>query len=73
MHALTLLITSLLVFALDYRFYAKFIITGNYLPKHSFQGNLNVALCSVMIVLVVIIFLESLKKIYLLRRQLFTG
>jgi len=27
MHALTLLITSLLVFALAYRFYAKFIIT----------------------------------------------
>ena len=27
MHALTLLITSLLVFVLAYRFYAKFIIT----------------------------------------------
>lgn len=45
-------------------------ITGNYLPKHTFQGNLNAALSAVMIILVVIIFLESLRKMYLLRRQL---
>ncbi len=41
-------------------------ITGNYLPKHSFQGNLNAGLSAVMIILVVIIFFESLKRIYLL-------
>ncbi|MDD5166007.1 MAG: carbon starvation protein A [Candidatus Omnitrophica bacterium] len=38
-------------------------ITGNYLPKHSFQGNLNASLCAIMIVLVIIIFIESLRKI----------
>jgi carbon starvation protein len=46
-------------------------VTGNYLPKHTFQGNLNASLSIVMIALVVIIFLESLKKIYRMRRQLF--
>jgi len=44
-------------------------ITGNYLPKHNFQGNLNASLSAIMITLVVIIFFESLRKIYLLRRQ----
>lgn len=39
-------------------------ITGNYLPKHTFQGNLNAALSGVMIGLVVIIFFESMKKTY---------
>ncbi|MDD2928001.1 MAG: carbon starvation CstA family protein, partial [Candidatus Omnitrophica bacterium] len=43
-------------------------ITGNYLPKHDFQGNLNAGLSAVMIILVVVIFLESLKSIYLLRK-----
>lgn len=37
-------------------------ITGNYLPKHTFQGNLNAALSGIMIGLVVIIFFESMKK-----------
>jgi len=46
-------------------------ITGNYLPKHNFQGNLNAALSAVMITLVVVIFFESLKKIYLLLRLLY--
>jgi|GEM_PF-3645351 len=32
------------------------------LEKHTFQGNLNAALCTVMLVLVLIIFLESLRK-----------
>ncbi len=45
-------------------------ITTNYLPKHTFQGNLNAALSVVMIVLVVIIYAESLKKIYRLRAEL---
>ena len=40
-------------------------ITDNYLPKHTFQGNLNAALSAVMIILVVIIIIESLKKIRL--------
>jgi len=41
-------------------------ITGNYLPKHNLQGNLNAGLCGVMISLVVIVFLESLRSIFLL-------
>ncbi|MCX5700142.1 MAG: carbon starvation protein A [Candidatus Omnitrophica bacterium] len=45
-------------------------ITGNYLLKHNFQGNLNASLSIVMIVLVIIIFIESLKKIYSLRYKL---
>lgn len=47
-------------------------ITDNYLPKHTFQGNLNSGLSIIMILLVVIIFVESLRKIYLMRHQLFT-
>jgi len=46
-------------------------ITGNYLPKHTFQGNLNAALSLIMIALIVIIFFESLKKIYSLRGRIF--
>jgi carbon starvation protein len=41
-------------------------ITGNYLPKHNLQGNLNAGLCAVMIFLVVIVFFESLRSIFLL-------
>ncbi len=37
-------------------------ITDNYLPKHTFQGNLNAVLTGVMILLVIIIFVESLQK-----------
>ncbi|MDD5197111.1 MAG: carbon starvation protein A [Candidatus Omnitrophica bacterium] len=43
-------------------------ITGNYLPKHDFQGNLNAGLSAVMIVLVIIIFFESLRSMYYLRK-----
>jgi carbon starvation protein len=43
-------------------------ITDNYLPKHTFQGNLNAALSIIMISLVVVIFAESLKKIHKLHR-----
>lgn len=39
-------------------------ITDNYLPKHTLQGNMNAGLSIIMIALVVIIFFESLKKIY---------
>lgn len=46
-------------------------ITDNYLPKHTFQGNLNAILSAIMIFLVVIIFIESLKKIYKTRHHHF--
>jgi carbon starvation protein len=42
-------------------------ITGNYLPKHTAQGNMNAALSAVMIALVVAIFAESLRKIHAVR------
>jgi carbon starvation protein len=44
-------------------------ITGNYLPKHNFQGNLNAGLSAVMIILVIIIFFESLRRMYALRQR----
>ena len=37
-------------------------IKNNYLPKHTFQGNLNAVLSIIMLALVVIIFFESLRK-----------
>jgi carbon starvation protein len=37
-------------------------ITDNYLPKHNFQGNLDAVLTAVMLVLVVVIYFESLRK-----------
>jgi carbon starvation protein len=37
-------------------------IVNNYLPKHNFQGNLNVVLSVVMLGLVLIIFFESIRK-----------
>jgi carbon starvation protein len=37
-------------------------IVSNYLPKHSFQGNLNAALSVIMLVLVIVIFFESLRR-----------
>lgn len=46
-------------------------VTSNYLPKHTFQGNLNAGLSIIMIVLVVVIFAQSLWKIYQMRRGLF--
>ena len=48
-------------------------ITQNYLPKRTFQGNLNAALSVIMIILVVIIYFESLRKIYAIRRELSSG
>ena len=39
-------------------------ILNNYLPKHTFQGNLSAALSIVMLVLVIIIFFETLRKIW---------
>ncbi|MBF0494082.1 MAG: carbon starvation protein A [Candidatus Omnitrophica bacterium] len=37
-------------------------ITNNYLPKHTTQGNLNAGLSIVMLLLVTVIFYESMKK-----------
>jgi carbon starvation protein len=37
-------------------------VKDNYLPKHTFQGNLNAALSVVMIILVCAIFFESVRK-----------
>jgi carbon starvation protein len=37
-------------------------ITDNYLPKHNFQGNLDAILTAVMLILVVVIYFESLRK-----------
>jgi len=46
-------------------------IINNYLPKHSFQGNLNAGLSVIMLILVLVIFVESLKKsVGLLRSSL---
>jgi carbon starvation protein len=39
-------------------------ILNNYLPKHDFQGNLKAVLSIVMLVLVVIIFFEAMRKIW---------
>jgi len=38
-------------------------IFNNYLPKHTFQGNLNAILSALMLVLVIILFFEALRKI----------
>ena len=40
-------------------------IFDNYLPKHTFQGNLNATLAIIMIALVSIIFFESIRKSFL--------
>ncbi len=44
-------------------------VWNNYLPKHTFQGNLNAIASIVMLALVVVIFIESLRKsvVYLRR------
>lgn len=44
-------------------------ITTNYLPKHTFQGNLNAVLSAIMIILVVVIFIESIRKIFALAKK----
>ncbi len=44
-------------------------IFNNYLPKHTLQGNINAALSVAMLVLVIIIFFESIKKSARLLRQ----
>jgi carbon starvation protein len=41
-----------------------YTVIYNYLPKHTFQGNLNAALSTVMLFLVIIIFFEALRKIW---------
>ena len=46
-------------------------ILHNYLPKHTLQGNINATLSIVMLCLVIIIFLESIKKSVKLLRERF--
>ena len=46
-------------------------IVNNYLPKHTFQGNLNAVLSILMLGLVIVIFFESLRKSAGLLRQAF--
>jgi carbon starvation protein len=46
-------------------------VTSNYMPKHTFQGNLNAGLSIIMIILVVVIFVQSLRKVYTMRYELF--
>lgn len=45
-------------------------ITENYLPMHTFQGNLNTTLLTIMLILSIIIFIETLRKIYSMRAEL---
>ncbi|MDD5135807.1 MAG: carbon starvation protein A [Candidatus Omnitrophica bacterium] len=45
-------------------------VTDNYLPKHTFQGNLNAGLSAIMIILVIVITVEALKKIYQMRGKI---
>lgn len=44
-------------------------ILNNYLPKHTLQGNINASLSVVMLILVTIIFFESMKKSIILLKQ----
>ena len=37
-------------------------ILNNYLPKHTLQGNINATLSIIMVCLVIIIFVESIRK-----------
>jgi len=44
-------------------------IFRNYIPKHTFQGNLNAVLSIIMLVLVVIIFFDSIRKCLVILRE----
>jgi len=44
-------------------------IFQNYLPQHSFKGNLNAFLSVLMLVLVIIVFIESGRKCLALLRK----
>jgi carbon starvation protein len=46
-------------------------IKNNYLPKHNFQGNMNAAFSVVMLLLVLIIFFESLRKSFAILTSMF--
>ncbi|MGA2915603.1 MAG: carbon starvation protein A [Sedimentisphaerales bacterium] len=48
-------------------------IINNYLPKYNFQGNMNTALSVVMLLLVLIIFFESLRKAVSILYPIFAG
>lgn len=67
-YALTTFVPSIFMFSTT--FTAGILnITDNYLPRHDFRGNLNAALTLIMLLLVIIIFSESLRRcIRFLRR-----
>jgi carbon starvation protein len=48
-------------------------IFSNYLPKKTFQGNVNAVFSIIMIILVIVIYYESLKKIYSMRNEIFAA
>ncbi len=61
LYALTTFVPSVFMFATT--FTAGILnITDNYLPRHDFQGNLNSAMTIIMLLLVIIIFGESLRR-----------
>lgn len=70
-YALTTFLPSLFMFVTTVTAGAMNIF-NNYLPKHTFQGNLNAFLSILMLVLVIVIYFECLKKIYLMRGELFS-
>ena len=44
-------------------------ITDNYLPKRTFNGNLNACLSVIMIILVIVVTYEFFKKVYHIRKE----
>jgi carbon starvation protein len=60
-YCLITFVPSLFMFATTFTASIDNII-NNYLPKHNFQGNMNAALSAVMLLLVLIIVFESLKR-----------
>ena len=60
-YGLITFVPSLFMFATTFTA-SIYNIMNNFLPKHTFQGNLNAGLSLVMLLLVILIFFESLKK-----------
>ena len=60
-YALITFIPSLFMFATTFTA-GIYNICNNYLPQHTFQGNVNAAMSIIMLLLVVIIFFESARK-----------
>lgn len=71
-YALTTFVPSVFMFATTVTA-GVMNIFDNYLPKHTFQGNLNAVLSTVMLVLVVVIFIECLREVNRLLKNIFSG